>query len=190
MQNEFLRIQTGKFKNQKISIPVSIKGNSNFTSSILKKSIFSILESISLNGMIEKENSTFIDLFSASGQIGIESASIGFKRIIFFELDSNRFKDLKQNINQFNFLNELYHKDSFRFHSKFEKKESESLVFFIDPPYIFWEKQFQKLEKLFQEIEESNPINKLILIIQAPKEYSLKNFSERIIGNQKLLLNF
>ncbi len=190
MQNEFLTIQTGKFKNQKIPIPKAIKGNSNFTSAILKKSLFASIESLALNEKIEKEKTLFVDLFSGSGQIGIEFASNGFGKIIFFELDFIRFKELKKTLGNFEFNFELYHKDSFRFHSKFVKENFNSIVYFIDPPYSFWETNFSKIENLISEIEKENHLLNTFLYIQAPKEYSLKNYNERRIGNQKIITTF
>lgn len=187
MQNDFLKIQTGSLKNQKIPIPKAIKGNSNFTSAILKKSLFAALENLSLNSEIEKETTIFVDLFSGSGQIGIESGSLGYGKIVFFELDSFRFKELKKTLSNFEFNFELYHKDSFRFHSKFLKENFNSIIYFIDPPYSFWETNFSKIENLILEIEKENQQLKTFLFIQAPKEYSLKNYQERRIGNQKII---
>ena len=187
MQNDFLKIQTGKLKNHKIPIPKSIKGNSNFTSSILKKSVFASIENLSLNSEIEKETTIFVDLFAGSGQIGIESGGLGYGKILFFELDSTRFKELKKTVSKFEFKFELFNKDSFRFHSKFEKENFNSIIYFIDPPYSFWEKSISKIQNLTFEIMEENKEFKTYLFIQAPKEYSLENFNERRIGNQKIL---
>ena len=64
--NSNLSIQSGLYKGRKVPVPAAIKGNSNFTSALLKKSIFSILDSFGLQGKISIEDSLFVDLFAGS----------------------------------------------------------------------------------------------------------------------------
>ena len=94
--NSNLSIQSGIYKGRKVLVPSAIKGNSNFTSALLKKSVFSILDSLDLQGDISLSESLFIDLFAGSGQMGLEAVSRGFKNTVFFELDKNRFRSLKE----------------------------------------------------------------------------------------------
>ena len=77
--NSNLSIQSGIYKGRKVLVPSAIKGNSNFTSALLKKSVFSILDSLDLQGDISLSESLFIDLFAGSGQMGLEAVSRGFE---------------------------------------------------------------------------------------------------------------
>ncbi len=190
MRESTLKVQAGSLKGIKIPFPVSVKGNSNFTSAIVKKSIFSMLDSLEMNSRLSKSESIFIDLFSGSAQIGIEAASQGFKKILFYEIDSNRYRDLKKFLVTMKFEYQAFHKDSFRFHSSFEKEGFDSLVYFIDPPFSFFETDSEKIIKLVNTIIEENQNSKLFILIQSPKNFSMEGFTERLLGNQKILINF
>lgn len=186
--NNSLSVQSGSYKGKKIPIPAIVKGNSNFTSSILKKSVFSILDSMGLQNQISIENSIFIDMFAGSGQMGLEAVSRGFKNSVFFELDKNRFRNLKEflpNIRK-DFL--LLHRDCFRYFDAFESKDASSLVFFIDPPYSFWETNSKKILELTQNIHNRYQNEKIILLIQAPKNPNWEDFDARQVGNNTLLV--
>ena len=129
MKEVVLKIQSGMLKGMKVPIPISTKGNSNFTSSILKKSIFSILNSLELNSGFSKDNSLFVDLFSGSSQMGVEAFSQGFHKVIFFEIDSIRFRGINSFLKTTKLNYSCFHKDAFRFHSSFEKEEIQSLIY-------------------------------------------------------------
>lgn len=186
--NNTLSVQSGIYKGRKIPVPTAIKGNSNFTSALLKKSVFSILDSFDLQGKIVISESLFIDLFSGSGQMGLEAVSRGFKNTVFFELDKNRFRNLKEFFPTIrkDFL--LLHRDSFRYYDAFEKDSIHSFVFFIDPPYSFWENDSDKIYRLTMNIRESFQNENLVLLVQSPKDPHWENFEARQVGNNTLLV--
>jgi 16S rRNA (guanine(966)-N(2))-methyltransferase RsmD len=180
-----LPIQAGKWKGKKIPAPSAIRGNSNFTPSLLKKSIFSILDSDFLSGNWEKENAVFVDVFAGSGQMGIEAVSRGFSKAILFELDRERFRILRDNISSFSGDFTLFHKDAFRFLTKLEFTDAEFPIFFMDPPYSFWEnsKRIEELcEKIFSKYFAS-PI-----LIQSPVNPKWENYEIRNLGNNFILI--
>ena len=80
MADEF-SVQGGVFKNKKIPILESSKGHSNFTTSIMKKAIFSMIDSHVMSGNLLLEEAFFIDLFSGSGQMALEALSRGFNKV-------------------------------------------------------------------------------------------------------------
>lgn len=177
-------IESGKWKGKKISTLSSVRGNAHFTPSLLKKSLFSILDAEVLSGKWTKEKAVFIDGFAGSGQIAVEALSRGFSRVILFELDKNRFRDLQKNISSFSGEFSLFHKDAFRFLPRIELAESETPVFFLDPPYTFWENS-EKIYELCKEIIERFSI--CTIIVQSPANPNWENWNIRNQGNHFLL---
>jgi 16S rRNA (guanine(966)-N(2))-methyltransferase RsmD len=187
--NSNLSIQSGIYKGRKVLVPSSIKGNSNFTSALLKKSVFSILDSLELQEKISLSESLFIDLFAGSGQMGLEAVSRGFKNTVFFELDKNRFRSLKEFLPSIRKDFILLHRDSFRYYDSFESSDADSLVFYIDPPYSFWEKDSEKIHRLTMNILDAFHDRKIILLVQSPKNPNWERFESRQVGNNTLLVS-
>jgi len=73
-QNSYNKILKGRYKNQKLPLPVPVHGFDNSTPDRVKESIFQIIHNFAPNnGLI-----FLCDLFSGSGQIGFEGISRGF----------------------------------------------------------------------------------------------------------------
>lgn len=85
-------ISRGKFKGLRLNLESN--QTTRPTKCIVKKSFFDTMQD-SIN------NKIFIECFAGSGQMGFEALSMGAKRAIFFELDSNAYKNLASNINIF-----------------------------------------------------------------------------------------
>ncbi|HMV42198.1 MAG TPA: RsmD family RNA methyltransferase [Leptospiraceae bacterium] len=185
--NNSLSVQSGILKGKKIPIPSTVKGNSNFTSAILKKSVFSILDSLHLQNLINLEESFFIDLFAGSGQMGIEAVSRGFKNSVFFELDKNRFRGLKDFLPTIKKDFILLHRDSFRYYDSFDNEPVKSLVFYIDPPYSFWDLNLEKILRLTNDILNSYTQKNIVLLVQSPFDPKWNSFEIRQVGNNYLL---
>lgn len=184
--NPSLRIQTGKWKGKSIPIPDPVKGNSNFTPSILKKSIFSILDGLREKGEINYQQTAFVDLFAGSGQMGMEALSLGFGKVLFYEMATERFGGLVELLKPYRETALLFKKDSFRQHSNFPKlDEIQQLVYFLDPPYMFWNGKNEKIQELIYGILNSSSIPKIILI-QGPNKPKLDGYSVRELGNHSL----
>ncbi|MWV61900.1 hypothetical protein DCO58_07100 [Helicobacter saguini] len=95
-------ISRGRFKGLRLNLESN--GVTRPTKSIVKKSFFDSLQDC-INGVI------FIECFAGSGQMGFEALSCGAKRAIFFEKDSNAYKNLLSNINIFNQKTYKYYND-------------------------------------------------------------------------------
>lgn len=85
-------ISRGKFKGLRLNLESN--QTTRPTKCIVKKSFFDTMQD-SIN------NKIFIECFAGSGQMGFEALSMGAKKAIFFELDSNAYKNLASNINIF-----------------------------------------------------------------------------------------
>ncbi len=162
-----LIVQAGTLKHKRIPMVESLKGHANFTPALIKKAVFAMIESEVLSGKLHLERAIFIDLFSGSGQMGLEAVSRGFKSAHLFEIDRTRINFLLKNVSPLSERLFIHNKDSFRFFDKIEKEEEEIFVYFIDPPYSFWEVP-EKINKLLERINIANSESKIYL--QSPEE--------------------
>jgi 16S rRNA (guanine966-N2)-methyltransferase len=182
-----LRIQSGGNKGMPIPIPPEVKGNSQFTPSLLKKSLTGRIMSFAESGVIDLNRSLFVDLFAGSGQIGFEAMSLGFAKVVFMELDKKRFSHLLEFSGKEKLKALFYRKDGFRFYNNFDLDfEPGSVVYFLDPPYSFWEAGIEKIQKLLEQIQVSYPSSNLFIFVQAPKKVALAGIESVFFGNNLL----
>ncbi|MCK9454534.1 MAG: 16S rRNA (guanine(966)-N(2))-methyltransferase RsmD [Sulfurimonas sp.] len=124
------KIISGKFKNKTLKLPS--KTTTRSSKAIVLESFFNTLQ-------FEIIDSTFVELFSGSGSIGLEALSRGAKKIIFMERDRQALKILKENIAQTDpSLCEIYSGDTFSNITSVVKslqKKNEQAYFYIDPPF-------------------------------------------------------
>ena len=123
-----LKIIAGKHRHKKILTPS--KTNIIPSKNIVRESLFSIIN-------FRIINSTFLDLFSGSGAIGLEALSRQAKHVTFVDQDLEATKTIKQNL--FNFNEEekstLLHMD-YQVALKSFLLENKTFDFiFLDPPY-------------------------------------------------------
>lgn len=121
-----MRVISGSAKGLNLK---TIEGNSTRpTRDMVKEALFSIL-------MNQIQNSSFLDLFSGSGAIGIEALSRGAKFCMFIDLNPACIKVIKENIEKakFNDFSEVYNTDYKKAINKL-KEESFDIIY-IDPPY-------------------------------------------------------
>ncbi len=137
----------GDLKGKKIPLPYSIGGNQNITTQKMKESIFNII----LNYFPNPEEIIFYDLFSGSGQIGIEALSRDFGYTVFCELNIIRLTQIKRWLHKYNledsFLLLNRHGEKIFKRMMFTPLDSlskgiqrktssfKNVVAFIDPPY-------------------------------------------------------
>ncbi|TGK12478.1 DNA methyltransferase [Leptospira fletcheri] len=179
-----LRIQTGDLKGKLIPSPVTQEGKSNFTPAIMKKSFFDILESLQLQGRLNFTDAAFLDLFAGSGQMGIEALSRGFAEAIFLELAWDRFESLKNVLAKIPHEHSVFRKDAFRFYTGFAETRTHK-VFFIDPPYSFWEKKEPKIKAMVEDLigQESGAA---LIAVQSPVALDWEGFEPRPFGRNVL----
>lgn len=121
-----MRIITGQYKGRHFDIPRTFKARP--TTDFAKENIFNVLQ-----GYIDFEDATALDLFAGTGSISLELASRGCKQVVSVEADRDHAHFIRQ---CFQKLNEdkdiLVRGDVFRFlkscHQQFD-------FIFADPPY-------------------------------------------------------
>ena len=160
-----LIVQSGSLKNKRIPMVESLKGHKNFTPALIKKAVFAMIDSQVLSGNLHLENAVFIDLFSGSGQMGLEAVSRGFKSAHLFEIDRSRIHFLLKNVSPLSENLYIHNKDSFRFFDKIEKEKDDVFVYYVDPPYSFWDVPI-KINNLLININTVN--SRSIIYLQSP----------------------
>jgi len=121
-----VRIIGGKYKGHRL---VSFNASHiRPTTDRVKESIFNIL-------MSEVPGAHVLDLFSGTGNLGIESLSREAEDVCFVEKNKKSLKILKENLNKLKIKSnfEIYSEDVFSFLKKYSGKGFE--VILIDPPF-------------------------------------------------------
>lgn len=84
-----MRIITGKYKGRHFDIPRTFKARP--TTDFAKENIFNVL-----NGYIDFENATALDLFSGTGSISLELLSRGCRQVISIEADRDHHRFIRE----------------------------------------------------------------------------------------------
>ena len=154
------KIVMGKFKGKILKLPSMQTTRSS-------KNI--VLESFFNTVQFEIIDSTFVEVFSGSGSIGLEALSRGACNVVFMEQDKEALKVLKENISQTNPLScEVFAGDSFsniKSVVKILKRKNNQAYFYIDPPFSIrdgMEDIYEKMIKLI--ISLPNEVVKMIII--------------------------
>ena len=124
------KIISGKFKGKVLKLPSKVTTRSS--KAIVLESFFNTLQ-------FDIVDSTFVEVFSGSGSIGLEALSRGAKEIIFMEKDRDALKTLKANIALTDPLScRVYGGDSFSNIKEvigLLKKSKQEAYFYVDPPF-------------------------------------------------------
>ena len=121
-----MRIITGEYKGRHFDIPRTFKARP--TTDFPKENIFNVLQ-----GYIDFEDATALDLFAGTGSISLELVSRGCKQVVSVEADRDHANFIRQCFKKLNEERDiLVRGDVFRFlkscHQKFD-------FIFADPPY-------------------------------------------------------
>ena len=125
-----MRIITGQYKGRHFDIPRSFKARP--TTDFAKENIFNVLQ-----GYIDFEDTSALDLFAGTGSISLELVSRGCSRVVSVEADRDHANFIRQ---CFQKLGEdkdiLIRGDVFRFLKTCKQKFD---FIFADPPYALKE---------------------------------------------------
>lgn len=121
-----MRIITGTYKGRHFDIPRTFKARP--TTDFAKENIFNVLQ-----GYIDFEDATALDLFAGTGSISLELVSRGCKQVVSVEADRDHANFIRQCFAKFKEDKDLLIRgDVFRFlkscHQQFD-------FIFADPPY-------------------------------------------------------
>lgn len=121
-----MRIITGTYKGRRFEVPRTFKARP--TTDFAKENIFNVM-----NGYIDFDGATALDLFSGTGSISLELVSRGCKQVISVEADRDHHAFIKQCVAKLGVDNCVTIRgDVFRF-IKGCKQQFDFI--FADPPY-------------------------------------------------------
>lgn len=137
-----MNITAGIYKGQKIIAP-----DENITRPTLSKVRMSVFNT--LQAMIDFENSSFLDMYSGSGIMGLEALSRGFSKVVSIEKNKKVYSVIKSNFKKYEKENDLklILGDSLKVCQKLTAKFN---VIYIDPPYFsgIYEKSLDAIKNI------------------------------------------
>jgi len=177
-----MRIIAGSAKGKRIK---SRKGNETRpTLDRVKESLFSIIHPY-------VEGSTFLDLFSGTGNIALEAISRGSKRAVMIEKEQEALKVIIENVNNLGFEDRCraYKNDVERAVEILGKKREKFDIIFMDPPY-----KDNVCTKVIKKIQKADILAENGLIIAehhfqedlAEEIGEFKKSDERRYGNKEI----
>ena len=168
-----MRIISGKARGTKL---YTLEGETTRpTLDRVKESLFNIIQ--------EKiVGSSFLDVFSGSGAIGLEAASRGAKEVILCEKDKNAIKVIKKNIEKTHLEVTLYETS---YEKMLENLDEKLDIIYIDPPY--------KTNLVYETVNKLINLNLLktdsLIIVETDEEerveQALKNLNVNIVNKRK-----
>lgn len=146
-----LRVTQGIWKGKELPSPKEVAGHSHFTNSLIKKAVFSLLQSKLQSSGLSFTSSLFVDFFAGSGQMSAEAYSLGFFRILTYELNQDRFFTLMQIFKHCPNVR-LFRKDATKHVLKWDLEAEEALFFYIDPPYTYWSETPIRMKQMLNDL--------------------------------------
>lgn len=149
----------------------------------VKESIFSTIQNYI-------DESIVLDLFSGSGNLGIEALSNGAKECYFVDNNKKAVSVINGNINKLGITNGVVINDDYKNAlDYFKNKKKVFDLIFLDPPY-----KFEYIDDVVKYIIDNNLLNKKGLIIcefehDINKDYKeLELFKEKKYGYKKVII--
>ena len=172
MQKSNIKIIGGKYRGKKLYM--GDKKTTRSTKNILKESIFNTLQ-------WEVDDSTWVEVFSGVGSVGLEAISRGAKKAYFLEKDPEAVKILKKNIDSIEPQKcEIILGDSFdTIWDVIEmlKRDKDKAFFYFDPPFNIREGYEDIYEKVALLIKKLPKINVEKILIEHQSDY---NFPDKL----------
>lgn len=176
-----MRVISGLYKGRVIE-GFDIEGTRP-TQDRVKESIFSTIQNYI-------DESVTLDLFSGSGNLGIEALSNGSKECYFVDNNKKAISVINDNIKKLDIKNAIVINDDYK--NALEYFKNNNIVFdliFLDPPY-----KFEYIDEIVRYIIDNNLINNKGLIIcefefDINKEYKeLELYKEKKYGYKKVII--
>lgn len=146
-----MRIITGKAKGIRLK---TLEGEATRpTSERVKEAVFSMIQ-------FDIEGRSVLDLFSGSGQLGIEALSRGAIDATFVDKSRDAIAIIKDNVKKSGFLeqSEIYQADYLDFFKRYSSKKFD--IIFLDPPYAL--KMYKPAFKAMLEYGVLKPTSMII----------------------------
>lgn len=158
-----MRVIAGKAKGHRLKPPEGM--DIRPTSDRIKESIFNILQTAIIDAII-------VDLFSGTGNLGIEALSRGAARAYFVDKSPNSIKIIKENLSktQLTTGSEILAVDAITAIKKLNQIKINADIIFMDPPY-----NKDLVQTVLEEIDSNNILKSDgIVIVEHDKKDVLK----------------
>jgi len=171
MEKGNIKIIGGKYRGKKLYM--GNKETTRSTKQILKESVFNSLQ-------WEVPDSTWVEVFSGVGSIGLEAISRGAKKAYFLEKDPEAAKVLKRNIDSLK--EEDREKGEIILGDSFDtiwdvierlKRDKDRAIFYFDPPFAIregYEDIYEKVQNLIKQLPKMN-VEKILIEHQSDYEF-------------------
>ncbi len=172
-----MRIITGRYKGRRFDIPRTFKARP--TTDFAKENIFNVLQ-----GYIDFDGKTALDLFAGTGSISLELASRGCQQVVSVEADRDHAAFIRQCFAKLGADNQLLIRgDVF----KFLKTCRQSFDFiFADPPYAL--RELPQIPDLILESTLLRPDG--LLVFEHGKDHDFSQHSRFVEHRQYGSVNF
>jgi 16S rRNA (guanine(966)-N(2))-methyltransferase RsmD len=153
MERKHMRVISGKARRINLVTPSGLDVRP--TTDRTKETLFNIIN-------MEVYNSSFLDLFSGSGAIGIEALSRGADKVTFVEKSIDSIKCIQENLEKTKLADKaiIYKIDVLNAINKLQDNNEKFNIIFMDPPYDNgWE------TKIISLIEEKDLLEKDGLLV-------------------------
>jgi len=166
-----IKIIGGKYRGKKLYM--NDKETTRSTKQILKESVFNSLQ-------WEVPDSTWVEMFSGVGSIGLEAISRGAKKSYFIEKDPEAVQVLKRNLNSLK--EEDREKGEIFLGDAFEtvwdviedlKRNKNKAFFYFDPPFAIregYEDIYEQVQDLIKRLPKMN-VEKILIEHQSDYEF-------------------
>lgn len=161
-----MRVISGQYKGLKLedNHPTNIRP----TTDKVKESLFNILQ-------FEIQNKTFLDLFGGTGQIGIEAASRGARKVVIVDDNVGSINLINKNLYKIRNNNVISviksSSDSF-----LESSTDKFDIAFLDPPYSDTDLLNRSLLKIRSSMQKNS-----ILAIESMKNTEFQNYFDDFV---------
>ncbi len=170
MEKGNIRIIGGKYRGKKLYM--GDKETTRSTKQILKESVFNSLQ-------WDVPDSTWVEVFSGVGSIGLEAISRGAKKAYLLEKDPEAARVLRKNINS---LKEDSQKCEIIIGDSFDtiwdviemlKRDKDKAVFYFDPPFAIregFDDIYEKVQHLIKQLPKLN-VDKILIEHQSSYDF-------------------
>jgi len=167
-----LRVISGKYKGKKL-IGFDLEGTRP-TQDRVKMSVFSMIQ--------EKiSDSTVLDLFAGTGNLGIEAISNGARHVTFVDSSKNAIRVIQKNTEKIQENYAILLEDYQKVLDRFSKENRKFDIIFLDPPY-----QMDNLSSILEFLVKKDLLEKSSLVICELEHDHLKdNYGPLVLWKEK-----
>ncbi len=173
-----MRVTTGSARGRRLKSPADEAVGP--TTDLVKQAMFNMIQA-------DLEGRRVLDLFSGSGQLGIEAISRGAREAVFVDASRNSVALVRENLKICGFRADVIHGDALQYLARGEKFD----LIFVDPPYDagLYEAVLQRINAVDNLSEGGIIICEARAGTELPEmRQPYRKLRERVYGSMKLCI--